>query len=118
MRFADGTPVRGLFTSRSAPRCRVVGFLPSAPAGCGAATTFPKPANRYGPPSFFSGNVVCAGLSVGKELAGRVGQRLRAEGLLDAQPLVPLRHALRAREAAHLELGNPPADREVHDRYV
>ena len=41
-----------------------------------------------------------------------------AERLLDAQALVPLRHALGAREAADLELGNAPADREVHDGHV
>src|SRR5205085_2394542 len=41
-----------------------------------------------------------------EELARREGQRLGAERLLDAQALVPFRHALRAREAAHLELAD------------
>ena len=38
--------------------------------------------------------------------------------LLDAQGLVPLRHALRARERADLELAGVPADREMDDRDV
>ena len=41
-----------------------------------------------------------------------------AQRLLDAQRLVPLRHALAAREAADLELADAPADREMHDRRV
>jgi hypothetical protein len=45
-------------------------------------------------------------------------RRARAEALLDAQRLVPLRHALAARERADLELAGAPADREVDDRRV
>src|SRR5436190_24391803 len=45
-------------------------------------------------------------------------RRPRAEALLDAQRLVPLRHALAARERADLELAGAPADREVDDRRV
>src|SRR5687767_5873081 len=48
----------------------------------------------------------------------REGQRLGAERLLDAQRLVPFRHALGAGEAADLELRHAPADREVDDRRV
>src|SRR5207249_11923615 len=61
--------------------------------------------------------VVCPRLSL-EELARGVGERLAAERALDAQALVPFRHALGAREAAHLELRHAPADGEVDDRHV
>src|SRR5436190_14602893 len=57
-------------------------------------------------------------LSLLEQFARGKGQCLRAERFLDAQPFVPLRHALGAREAADLELADAPADCHVHDRYI
>src|SRR3954471_7748196 len=94
------------------PRCRV---SPVVEPRCGVKTTFPHLGTAA---RLLTEILVCPCLTVGKELAGRVGERLRAEGFLDPQRLVPLRHALGAGEAADLELGNAPADREVHDRDV
>src|SRR5258708_8189991 len=53
--------------------------------------------------------------SLFKEFAGGEGQGLRAQRFLYAQAFGPFRHALRAREAADLELAHAPAHREVHD---
>ena len=50
---------------------------------------------------------------------GRAGEaRPRAQPFLDAQRLVPLRHALAAGERADLELADAPADRQVDDGRV
>src|SRR5512146_1076668 len=59
-----------------------------------------------------------SGLRAPEQALGRIKQLLAAERLFDAQPLVPLRHALGAREAAHFQLRHAPAHREVHDRDV
>src|SRR5512139_2612131 len=53
--------------------------------------------------------------SAPEQLPCGIGERLGAERFLDAQSLVPLRHALGAREAADLELRHAPAHGQVHD---
>ncbi len=50
-----------------------------------------------------------------KSAARRQGAALVAQLVGDAQALVPLRHALGARERADLQLLHAPADGQVHD---
>ena len=54
-----------------------------------------------------------APLAAAAEDPGAGKARARAQPLLDAQRLVPLGHALAARERAHLELADAPADGQV-----